>query len=296
MIKRKEIIAKNKKKVQIQNKPQLIFNIKRRLNEQAFDNIFFSNEEEMIKFLYSRKQKRLNLDELVENLSLNEKKEKIVGLQRISLQDINQNINFDFKETVEKSLIEFKRDSFVTKFRTDFRNKLLSENRKKIIIQLEQNKNQLISVDEKTYYEYEEDYYIIQKLEKENVKSQITMKIDTKQIERQIEEQQFENETEKSFDSENSQRTDYDDYDSLDEDTSLQEEYEEEYYSDGDNDDSIDYKRIYQNQIPFNQDDIEIDDKDDVKQENQSEIFTIFIKQHEKFIKDQKNEVYQFLC
>ncbi|CAD8091871.1 unnamed protein product [Paramecium sonneborni] len=86
MIKRKEIIAKNKKKIQIQNQPQLIFNIKRRFQEQAFDNIFFSNEEEMINFLYSRKQKRLNIDELVGNLSLNVKNEKMQEIVNSKIQ------------------------------------------------------------------------------------------------------------------------------------------------------------------------------------------------------------------
>ncbi|CAD8131483.1 unnamed protein product [Paramecium pentaurelia] len=285
MIQRKEIIAKNKKKVESQNQPQLIFSIKRRQNDQAFDNIFFSNEEEMLNFLYSRKQKRLNLDELVGNLSLNEKNQEIVGLQRIPLQNIDSDQNFDQKETAEKSLIYFKRDRFVTKFRKDFRDSLLSNNRKKIIIQLEQNKNQLTSVNEKANYEFEEDYYVIQKLEKEKVQSQITMKIDTKQIEKQIAEQQFESDTEKSFDSEDSQRTDYDDYDSLDEDSLQQDGLEEEEYSNNNNsDDSIDLKRFQQNYIQ--QDEFEVDDKDEGNQGDQTEMFTSFIRQHEKIIKD----------
>ncbi|CAD8091873.1 unnamed protein product [Paramecium sonneborni] len=195
-------------------------------------------------------------------------------------------------ETAEKSLIQYKRERFVTKFRKDFREKLFSQKRKKIIIILEQNKNQLTSVDESGQNDFQEDYYIIQKLEKEKAQSQITMKIDTKQIERQIEKQQFESETEMSFDSENSQRTDYDDYDSLDEDTSQQEEYEEEEYSNKDSDDLIDLKSIQQNQLNFNQDEIEIDDKDYVGQVNQNDMFTIFIRQHEKLIQNKKDEQY----
>ncbi|CAK76968.1 unnamed protein product (macronuclear) [Paramecium tetraurelia] len=285
MIQRKEIIAKNKKKVEIQNQPQLIFSIKRRHNDQAFDNIFFSNEEEMLNFLYSRKQKRLNLDELVGNLSLNEKNQQIVGLQRIPLQNIDSDQNQEFKETAEKSLIYFKRDRFVTKFRKDFRDSLLSNNRKKIIIQLEQNKNCLTSVNEKANYEFDEDYYIIQKVEKEKAKSQITMKIDTKQIEKQIAEQQYGSDAEESFDSEDSQRTDYDDYDSLDEESSQQEAMEEEeQYSDNNSDDSVDLRRFQSNQVQ--QDDFEVDDKEDGNQGDQTEMFTNFIKQHEKLIKD----------
>ncbi|CAD8084448.1 unnamed protein product [Paramecium primaurelia] len=292
MFERKELKARVKKKVEQSENQEIIFSIKRKLGDQSYDNIYLQNDEEMMRFINSRKQLKVNFDDIInqtKNLSLNDETQKIVVLEKLQSQDTNQY----FEETQYKSILKDRREQFVDKFRRDIREKMLQENRNKFIIELEQDKNNLKCCDQNQDDQLEKDYYIMKQVNKNEInqeKKSTSMKIDAKQIEKYFDNHYVDSEHNSSIDSEDSQRTDQDGYDYPENESSDDQDLEEEEdYYDNNSDDSQKYKKYRRKDIQENDDQIEIDEQQQAQgiEINQVQAFMSFIKQHEQ-IKQEK--------
>ncbi|CAD8099242.1 unnamed protein product [Paramecium sonneborni] len=291
MFERKELKAFVKKNVQQNQKDQeLIFSIKRKLGDQSFDNIYLSNDEEIIQFINSRKKQKLNIDDVInqtEKLSINDETQKILVLEKLKFDSVTQYS----ENTQQNSILKIRREQFVDKYRKDIREKILQENRNKLIIQLEQDKNKLKCYDDKKDEELEQDYYVIKQVNKSQMnqeKKSTVMNIDAKQIEKYFDNYYIDSDHNQSIDSEDSQRTDQDAYEypeneSCSNDNVAVEEEVEDYDENESDDDCVDYKKCQRKDIQEKDEQIEIDDSSSPQeiQINQVQSFMSFIKQHE---------------
>ncbi|CAD8098630.1 unnamed protein product [Paramecium sonneborni] len=287
MFERKEFKAIVKKKVQQNQDQEFIFSIKRKLGDQSYDNIYLSNEEEIMHFINSRKQKKLNLDDIInqtKNLSINDETQKMFVLEKLKLDSVPQYC----EDIQQKNILQVRREQFVDKFRKDIRDKILQENRNKLIIQLEQDKNKLKCCENQQGQESEQDYYIMKQVNKNQInqeKKSALMNIDAKQIEKYFDNYYIDSDHNLSIDSEDSQRTDQDAYEYPDNESSSNDdaEVEEDYYENN-SDDSQHYKKYQRKDIQEKDDQIEIDESSQQNQGiqiNQAQAFMSFIKQHE---------------
>ncbi|CAD8181014.1 unnamed protein product [Paramecium octaurelia] len=294
MFERKELKARVKKKVeQISEGQEIIFSIKRKFGDQCYDNIYLLNDEEMMRFINSRKQQKLNFDDVInqtKNLSLDDETQKIVVLEKLQSDDTPQ-YN---EETQQQSILKDRREQFVDKFRRDIRDKILQDKRNKFIIELEQDKGSLKCCDQQKNEQLEQDYYVMKQVSKNQMnqekKKNAHMNIDAKQIEKYFDNYYVDSEHNSSIDSEDSQRTDQDAYEYPENESSDDEDVEvEEDYYDNNSEDSQRYKKYRRKDIQEKDDQIEIDEQQQAQgiEINQVQAFMSFIKQHEQ-IKQEK--------
>ncbi|CAK85860.1 unnamed protein product (macronuclear) [Paramecium tetraurelia] len=289
MFERKELKARVKKKFeQISEDQEIIFSIKRKLGDQSYDNIYLLNDEEMLRFINSRKQQKLNFDDVInqtKNLSLDDNTQKIVVLEKLYSDDTPQ-YN---EETQQQSILKDRREQFVDKFRRDIRDKMLQEKRNKFIIELEQDKGNLRCCDQQQNEQLEKDYYVMKQVNKNEMnqekKKSALMNIDAKQIEKYFDNYYVDSEHNSSIDSEDSQRTDQDAYEYPENESSDDEDVEvDDDYYDNNSDDSQKYKKYRRKDIQEKDDQIEIDEQQQAQgiEINQVQAFMSFIKQHEQ--------------